>query len=35
MGEAGGGPAPMDKKARSNFLGTLDKIINSIKKQEK
>ena len=27
MGEKRGGPAPMDKKARSNFLGKLDQII--------
>jgi uncharacterized protein len=30
MGQLGGGPAPMDKKARSRFLGTLDQIIQSI-----
>jgi uncharacterized protein YaiI (UPF0178 family) len=35
MGEMRGGPAPMDKKARSNFLGTLDRIIQSLKKQGK
>ncbi|NUN06137.1 MAG: YaiI/YqxD family protein [Bdellovibrio sp.] len=33
MGEMRGGPAPMDKKARSNFLGTLDQIIQSLKKE--
>jgi uncharacterized protein len=27
MGEMRGGPAPMDKKARSNFLGKLDQIL--------
>jgi uncharacterized protein len=27
MGEIRGGPPPMDKKARSNFLGKLDQII--------
>lgn len=32
MGEVRGGPAPMDKKARSQFLGTLDQIIQSLKK---
>lgn len=32
MGEIKGGPAPMDKKARSKFLGTLDQIIQSLKK---
>ena len=33
MGEMGGGPAPMDKKARSNFLGALDRIIQSLKRR--
>lgn len=32
MGEIKGGPAPMDKKARSQFLGTLDRILQSLKK---
>jgi uncharacterized protein YaiI (UPF0178 family) len=32
MGEMRGGPAPMDKKARSRFLGTLDTIIQSLKR---
>lgn len=32
MGEMRGGPAPMDKKARSQFLGKLDQIIQSLKK---
>jgi uncharacterized protein YaiI (UPF0178 family) len=32
MGEMRGGPAPMDKKARSNFLGKLDQIIQSLKR---
>lgn len=32
MGENRGGPAPMDKKARSQFLGTLDQILNSLKR---
>lgn len=32
MGEVKSGPAPMDKKARSKFLGTLDQIIQSLKK---
>jgi hypothetical protein len=35
MGEIKGGPAPMDKKARSKFLGTLDQIIQSLKKTGK
>ncbi len=30
MGEMRGGPAPMDKKARSQFLGKLDQIIQSL-----
>ncbi len=33
MGEMRGGPAPMDKKARSKFLGTLNQIIQSLKKE--
>ncbi len=33
MGEMRGGPAPMDKKARSRFLGTLDQIIQSLKRK--
>jgi uncharacterized protein YaiI (UPF0178 family) len=32
MGENRGGPAPMDKKARSQFLGTLDKILHALKR---
>jgi uncharacterized protein YaiI (UPF0178 family) len=32
MGEIRGGPAPMSKKARSNFLATLDQIIQSLKR---
>lgn len=32
MGEMRGGPAPMDPKARSHFLGKLDQIIQSLKK---
>lgn len=32
MGEIRGGPAPMDKKARSKFLGKLDQIIQSLKR---
>lgn len=35
MGEMRGGPAPMDKKARSKFLGTLDQIIQSLKREGK
>ena len=33
MGEMRGGPAPMDKKDRSRFLGKLDQIIQSLKKK--
>lgn len=33
MGEMRGGPAPMDKKARSEFLGTLDRIIQALKRK--
>ena len=32
MGEIKGGPTPMDKKARSQFLGTLDRILQYLKK---
>lgn len=32
MGELRGGPAPMDAKARSQFLSKLDQIIQSLKK---
>ncbi len=32
MGEVKGGPSPMDKKARSKFLGTLDTMIQSLKR---
>lgn len=35
MGEMRGGPAPMDKKDRSQFLSKLDQIIQSLKKTEK
>lgn len=35
MGEMRGGPAPMNKKDRSRFLGTLDQIIQSIKRAQK
>lgn len=35
MGEMRGGPAPMDKKARSNFLATLDQVIQSSKRKLK
>jgi uncharacterized protein YaiI (UPF0178 family) len=34
MGEMGGGPAPMDKKSRSQFLGTLDQIIQRLLRQK-
>ena len=33
MGENRGGPAPMDKKAKSQFLGTLDQILNALKRK--
>lgn len=33
MGEMKGGPAPMNKKSRSEFLGTLDRVIQSLKKK--
>ena len=33
MGEIRGGPAPMDKKARSRFLATMDQIIQSLKRK--
>ena len=32
-GEIHGGPAAMDKKARSRFLAKLDEIIQSLKRQ--
>ena len=32
FGSMGGGPAPMDKKDRSRFLGKLDQIIQSLKR---
>jgi uncharacterized protein YaiI (UPF0178 family) len=32
MGEVRGGPAPMDKKDRSKFLGTLDQVIQQLKR---
>lgn len=32
MGEMRGGPAPMDKKDRSRFLGKLDQIIHALKR---
>lgn len=34
MGENRGGPAPMDKKARSQFLGSLDRILHALKRVE-
>lgn len=33
MGEMRGGPAPMDKNARSQYLGKLDQIIQSLKRK--
>jgi uncharacterized protein YaiI (UPF0178 family) len=32
MGEMRGGPAPMDKKARSRFLSKLDEVIQSVRR---
>jgi uncharacterized protein YaiI (UPF0178 family) len=32
MGEMRGGPAPMDKKSRSQFLGTLDQVIQALRR---
>lgn len=32
LGEVKGGPAPIEKRDRSNFLGSLDRIIQSIKR---
>jgi uncharacterized protein YaiI (UPF0178 family) len=34
-GEMHGGPAPMDKKARSRFLAKLDEIIQLLKRRER
>jgi uncharacterized protein len=34
MGEVRGGAAPMDKKSRSQFLGRLDQIIQSVLKKK-
>lgn len=34
MGEMRGGPAPMDKKARSNFLAKLDQILQALKRKK-
>lgn len=33
MGEIGGGPKPMDKKARSQFLSKLDQILQALKRR--
>ncbi|MES2964862.1 MAG: YaiI/YqxD family protein [Bdellovibrionota bacterium] len=33
MGEMRGGPAPMEKKDRSEYLGKLDQIIQRLKRQ--
>jgi uncharacterized protein len=32
MGEISGGPQPMDKKARSQFLSELDRILHALKR---
>ncbi len=34
MGETRGGPAPMDKKDRSRFLGKLDQMIQQIQREQ-
>jgi len=34
-GEITGGPSPMDKRARSRFLQTLDEVIQSIRRDER
>lgn len=34
MGENRGGPAPMDQKARSQFLGKLDQIIQALSRKK-
>jgi uncharacterized protein YaiI (UPF0178 family) len=34
MGEIRQGPPPMNKKARSKFLATLDEIVNAIRNEE-
>ncbi len=34
MGEMRGGPSPMDKKARSQFLSKLDQIIHSLRNKQ-
>ena len=34
IGESRGGPAPMEKKDRSLFLGKLDQIIQNIKRNK-
>jgi uncharacterized protein YaiI (UPF0178 family) len=33
MGENRGGPKPMDKKARSLFLGKLDQVLHALKRR--
>lgn len=35
MGETRGGPAPMEKKDRSAFLGKLDQIIQDLRRQRR
>ncbi len=35
MGDMRGGPAPMDKKARSQFLSKLDQIIQSLRNKKR
>jgi uncharacterized protein YaiI (UPF0178 family) len=35
LGEMGGGPPPFEQKDRSKFLGSLDRIIQKIKKKMK
>jgi uncharacterized protein YaiI (UPF0178 family) len=35
VGVSRGGPAPMEKKDRSQFLGKLDQVIQRIKRAQK
>ncbi len=35
LGEVGGGPPPFEQKDRSKFLGSLDRVIQKIKRKEK
>ncbi len=35
LGEVGGGPPPFEQKDRSKFLGSLDRVIQKIKRKER